>query len=96
MEYIAVEWIPEFQDEPVMYYCELDAERWEVRRVEIYRDGTMQYMDSQKIAESAALEILPVPSLEKIGSDPEFRPVAITKAEFEERWQQALRQNADR
>ena len=40
MEYLKVSWIHDHEDDPVLFYCELDHERYEVRKIEIYRNGS--------------------------------------------------------
>lgn len=43
MTYIKVFWKHSFLDEPVLMYSELDENRNEIRKIEIYRDGMMGY-----------------------------------------------------
>src|SRR5262249_25192281 len=38
-EWIRVEWRHDSPDDPVVLYSELDAERWETRKVDVYADG---------------------------------------------------------
>jgi len=41
MTYLKVKWIHSHPDAPVLLYSELDRERWEVRKVEVFRDGSL-------------------------------------------------------
>jgi hypothetical protein len=92
MTYIKVKWIHSCPDDPVLLYSELDGERWEMRKVEVFADGHFGYASSTESGGSTGLGLEPVPTLPEIGSDPQFEPVEITKQEFEEVWAHA-RQN---
>jgi hypothetical protein len=39
MNYVRVEWKHPHQDEPILLYSELDEERFEVRKIEVFRNG---------------------------------------------------------
>ena len=39
MTYIKVQWIHNFEDEPILLYSELDSMRNEVRKVEVYKNN---------------------------------------------------------
>src|SRR5262245_38184841 len=86
--YIKVEWIHAFVDEPVLLYSEVDAHGWEIRKVEVFADGRVGYASATERAQSTMTELSlePLPPLDEIASDPQFRPIAITKKEFEEVW----------
>lgn len=43
--YLRVEWVHDIPNEPVILFSELDDEMWELRKVEVYRDGTAGYAD---------------------------------------------------
>ncbi len=43
MKYIRVKWNHLFSDEPVLLFSELDDARWEVRKIEVFRDGHQGY-----------------------------------------------------
>lgn len=87
MQYIKVRWLHDDPDEPVLLYSELDEERWEVRKVEIYRDGRHELACDWLVTGTTRLGEVPVPPLEEIAADPEFEPTEITKEEFEEAWE---------
>ena len=46
MRYWKVVWHHDFADEPVLLYSEIDDAGMEIRKVEVYRDGGMDYADS--------------------------------------------------
>jgi len=86
MKYICVKWNHSFPDEPIWLYSELDDDRWEVRKVEVYGDSRQGYASETEYYGSTGLGEVPVPPLTEIASDPEFEPAEITKEEFEEVW----------
>ncbi len=86
MSYIKVKWLHSNEDYPVWLYSELDAERWEKRKVEIYKDGQSNYADKTISTGSTCLGEASIPLLAKIATDTQFEPIEITKEEFEEVW----------
>jgi hypothetical protein len=72
-------------DTPVLYYAELDAERWETRKVEVLANGALTYASASEES-GACLAQVQTPLLKEIAKNPEFRPVAITKDELELLW----------
>jgi hypothetical protein len=86
MNYIKVKWIHSCPDDPILLYSELDAERWEKRKVEVFHDGHCGYASASESAGSTRLGEEPIPPLVEIASDSQFEPVEITKEEFEEVW----------
>ena len=86
MRYFRVYWSHEHPDEPIELYSELDEAGWETRKVEVFRNGTIGFASNSEASGSTVLGEAPVPSLEEIASDPQFRPTQITKEEFERLW----------
>jgi len=86
MNYIKVEWMHSCPDDPVLLYSELDADRLEKRKVEVFRGGRCGYASAAESSGSTRLGEEPIPSLAEIASDPQFKPVEITKQEFEDAW----------
>jgi hypothetical protein len=89
MTYLKVKWIHSYPDQPVLIYSELDRERWELRKVEVFRSGRMGYADPEVEVGDTGLSEVPLPPLEKIADDPVFEPEIISKAEFEKVWAKA-------
>jgi len=87
IQYIKVEWLHDHPDEPIVLFSELDEGRWEIRKVEVYADGTMDFADEENSSGNTRLGSLPVPQLNELTS--EFRPQVITAAEFERVWAMA-------
>jgi Domain of unknown function (DUF6881) len=73
-------------DTPVLLYCELDENRMEVRKVEIFRSGLPGYASSKDCRGSTRLGSEPISPLTDIASDPEFNPAEIAAEEFENLW----------
>lgn len=88
-------WKHESPDAPVTLYSELDEERWEVRKVEVFIDGRMGFAEGRRESVGTALGDTPVPSLEEIAAIGEFEPATITRAEFERVWDSAVDADLD-
>jgi hypothetical protein len=87
MEYIRVQWLQERPDFPIWIFSELDSERMEMRKVEVFPDGSKGYADeSDDDSGRTGLGYCPVPSLAEIAQDPVFIPQEISREEFEQIW----------
>jgi hypothetical protein len=86
MSYIRVQWIHQHPGKPIWLLSELDDERWETRKIEIYADGSKGYASKTEVSGRTFLGERPVPSLAEIGADPQFIPQEITREEFEAEW----------
>jgi hypothetical protein len=85
--YIRVRWLHEHPDEPIDLWSELDGERFETRKLEFFRDGTVSYADAVEHTADTQLGEAAVPSLRDLNSDPQFKAEEVTTAEFEQRWE---------
>jgi hypothetical protein len=90
MTYLKCKWIHSSPEYPILLYSELDENRWETRKVEIFRDQRIGFAGDGIESADTQLGAMPVPPLEEIARDPQFEPVEITKAEFERVWAKAL------
>lgn len=90
MEYVKVEWRHEFKDEPVVYFSELGGDRHETRKVQVYRDGRMEWSDESHETASVGLSEIPFPDLAEISGQPEFEAESIGAEDFERVWNAAL------
>lgn len=88
--YIRVKWIHTIPSEPIWIYSELDSGGWELRKVEVYADGTMGFADQYSSVGGSSLSIEALPTVAEINSDSQFEPVEITKEEFEAVWAAAI------
>jgi hypothetical protein len=86
MRYLDVQWIHTDPDDPIELVSELDDDAYETRKVEIFRDGSMGFASEKESFGSTQLGDQPVPSLEEIAADPQFKPRWISKEEFEALW----------
>ena len=89
MQYVKVRWSHDFPDEPVTYLSELGEDRYETRKVQIYRDGRMEWSDENHETATAGLSEIAFPPLEEISSQPEFTAEPITPQEFNTAWAKA-------
>ena len=88
--YICVRWLHSSPDDPADLWSELDADREEVRKVEIWSGGRVGYATSAEEVGGTRLGELPVPPLTEINLDPQFQAEAITQADFETCWIDAI------
>ena len=86
MTYFICKWRHAFEDEAVWFYGELDESRYEVRSVQVYRDGRKAFASALEEKGTGLCE-KPLPSISQINSDPEFEAVEISQQEFERAWE---------
>jgi hypothetical protein len=86
MTYLRVRWLHELFDEPVLLFSELDAQRFEIRKVEVFRDGRQGYASKSEEYGGSFLGEMPSPELDVLAADPEFEPETISASEFEKVW----------
>ena len=87
--YELLEWIHDHEDEPCLIFSELDDERYETRKIEVFKDGRMVKVSEDNPARgSTGLAVLPVPSIEETNAITEEKLHAqeISAAEFEDLW----------
>jgi hypothetical protein len=92
MQHIKVQWMHEFHDEPILIYSEIDDVGWELRKVEIYRNGDASFASKTISAGMSMLSVEPLPSPSEIASDPQFKIEIINQAEFDNIWDMYTRQ----
>ena len=90
MRYLRVEWVHFHPDEPVEIYSEINDAGWETRKVEFFPDGSVGFASSTEGMGSTMLSLEPLPALEEIASDPQFKPVEISQQDFEKAWEKRL------
>jgi hypothetical protein len=89
MNYIKVKWRHNLPDDPVWIYSELDEQRWEARKIEIFADGQYGFASSNQSTLETWLGVIPVPANEEIARHPELQLTEITLDEFEAEWAKA-------
>lgn len=82
-----LKWFHDFVNEPCIIYSEIDTQRYEVRKVEVYKNETVckygeNISDSQMELGDAAFP----QNLDEINRDRQFYAKYITKEEFESIW----------
>lgn len=86
MKYIRVKWMHSLPDEPITLLSELDDDRYEARKVEIFLDGSRGRASEDVSVGQTMLGVLPVPSIDEINADAQFQAEEITQSEFEAAW----------
>jgi len=84
-----VTWHHDSPGEPVYLYSEIE-ERREVRKVEAYLDGTMDYADESGGTGTTFLSETLMPTTDEIAQDPQFTADSLTREEFEAVWRRAV------
>ena len=90
MEYLKVRWIHEHPNEPVVLMSELDEDRYEVRKVEVFADGRIGFASTDQSSGETILGETAIPSPEEIASDPQFVVEVFDAQHFEEVWLSAI------
>ncbi|MFN7693076.1 MAG: DUF6881 domain-containing protein [Burkholderiales bacterium] len=86
MTYIDVRWNHPSADDPTRLVSELDANRWELRKLEFFPDGRVGYAGPVDATHGTRLGEAPVPSLEEINAQTEFDGDEVDAAVFESLW----------
>lgn len=86
MPYIDTAWKHRFPEEPVRIVSEIDAGRWETRKLEFYADGRVGWASGNESHRGTELAESPLPTLAEINADPQFEAVAIDEVDFEALW----------
>jgi hypothetical protein len=89
--YIRVRWLHDHPDEPVELWSELDDQRFEIRKVEVWQDGRVGFASRERESGGTTLGTAPTPLLAEIAADPEFEPEQISELEFEKCWRGNVR-----
>ncbi len=86
MWHLEVVWHHDFTDEPVQILIEIGEDRYEARKVEVFRDGRLDWADESRWSPSTMLGEVPVPPLEEINEQEEFTATVISAEDFEQAW----------
>ncbi len=85
--FVRVKWHHSLPADPVLLYSELNDNRWEIRKVEVFADGHCDYATELDASGDTRLSTEPIPTLDEIAADPQFEPSEISSEEFEKVWQ---------
>jgi hypothetical protein len=91
--YLRVEWRHDLDEEPVTLLSEI-IDGLETRKVEIYRNGRLDYADESRATGTTQLSETLMPSVEEIASQEEFAPEVIDSETFERVWNEAIASHA--
>jgi hypothetical protein len=86
MTFVRVNWRHAEPDQPCVLYAELDDERREVRKIDLFPDGRWGFADGREEVGGTRLGEVAVPSLEELNADPVYDAVEIEPEEFEQLW----------
>jgi len=87
--YLKVAWSHSHADEPIELYSEVGDDGYETRKVQLFRDGRLEWANAETETDLTGLSECPVGSIEEIDSTPELSASTISKEEFEDIWRQA-------
>ena len=86
MIYLKVHWSHDSEKQPVAFYCEMEDDRMEIRKVELYADGSLGYANEKRSSGKTTLGALPMPTIAELSASPNHEAHEITRAEFDEIW----------
>lgn len=87
--FIKALWHHDNQEYPIELYSELGEDGFEVRKVEVYANGTYGFAHSQSHSPNTHLGEKPVPSVAEINKDSQFHAIEIAQSEFDVIWVKA-------
>lgn len=90
MEYLKVMWIHDVEEYPILLISEIDYKRYEVRKIEVYRDNSFGLAMPNFEFGGTLLGSAPVPPIDEIKKDSQFILKYISKQEFEEVWREHI------
>jgi hypothetical protein len=84
--YLYVKWKKPQAGEPSHLYSELDGDRYELRKVELFADGRRGFADANEEFGGTRLGEMAVPKLDELAQDPDFEASEIKVEEFQRQW----------
>jgi hypothetical protein len=81
MTFLRVQWLHSSPNEPVWLVIELDDGRREVRKVEVFSNGSKGYATRDEEVGGTRLGVEPLPSIAEIAADPQFLVARVTRTE---------------
>ncbi|SDY96635.1 hypothetical protein SAMN04515617_13711 [Collimonas sp. OK242] len=91
MEYIDVLWKCQSSENPYRLVSELGDDRFELRKLEFFADGTVDAAGGDRETERTMLGVAAVPPLSEINMDEQFEGANITRDVFEALWLKYVR-----
>jgi hypothetical protein len=88
--HLKVIWHHDFNEEPVQIFSEIGEDRYAARKVEVFRDGWLDWADESQWSHGTMLGEVPVPPPEEINEQEEFTATVISAEDFEHAWTAAV------
>jgi hypothetical protein len=86
--HVHVVWPAPAAGQPMGYYDEIDANRWSIRCMREFGDGTVHAFKENTYNWRDVMPETAIPLLDDINNDPQFKARHISKTEFEALWVQ--------
>ncbi|WP_156312271.1 DUF6881 domain-containing protein [Methylobacterium platani] len=93
MKYIKVKWMHGDPKYPIELWSEIDDDRWEIRKIDIFLDGNMHVASKEFETRDTRIGLVPTPELDELNADGEFEAIYIDRSDFESLWHMALNLN---
>ncbi|MGQ4597381.1 DUF6881 domain-containing protein [Nocardia sp. R6R-6] len=90
MWYLKAQWHHDLEDEPVEMFSEIGDDGFEVRKVEVYSDGHMDWADAGRRTGTTTISRMPIPTMDEIDTQVEYSALQVDAREFEAIWLRAL------
>ena len=87
--FIKALWHHDSLEYPIELYSEIGEDGFEIRKVEVYANGTYGFANSQSHSSTTQLGEKPIPSVAEINKDSQFHATEIAQSEFEVIWAKA-------
>ncbi len=91
MKYIHIQWNHDLPDAPTDVYSELDDNRMEIRKIEVFGDQTVGYALLGLASELTSLRPTPVPYVSQLNQDPKASARDIEWHEFDDLWDKLVK-----
>jgi hypothetical protein len=86
--YVHVIWHAPAQGQPIGYYDEIDSDRWSIRCIREFSDGSFNTFSKATYNWRDVMPEAPIPHLAEINEDPQFQARNIPRRAFESLWVQ--------
>jgi hypothetical protein len=84
--YVHVIWNAPAQVQPIGYYDEIDSDRWSIRCIREFSDGSFSTFGKTTYNWRDVMPEAPIPHLAEINEDPQFQARNIPRRAFESLW----------
>lgn len=91
MKYLHIQWMHDLPDAPTDVYAELDDDRMEIRKIEMFGDGSIGYALLGLSTESTSLRSSPVPYVSQLNQDPKAMARDLEWHEFDDLWDKVVK-----